>query len=168
MIQATRDGRFREDLFYRLNVCHLRPPSLRERLEDFEDLLYGFARQYRVRFSFNAIATLKQHPWSGNIRELKNMVARASAYYPGALIQPDDLTAILEPVTGTDAYGLEPMRSQGSIIKELEREIIVRRLVANQGNQRRTAKDLGMAKSTLHDRIRHYSIDVKQISEVKA
>jgi DNA-binding NtrC family response regulator len=92
-------------------------------------------------------------------------VARASAYYPGALIQPDDLNAILEP-TSVEATPVDPSRGQGSIIKELEREIIVRRLVANQGNQRRTAKDLGMAKSTLHDRIRHYSIDVHKIAGV--
>ena len=172
IVQAIREGRFREDLFYRLNVCHLRPPALCERLEDFDDLLYAFARQYRVRFSFGAIAALKQHSWTGNIRELKNVVARASAYFPGVLIQPDDLAAILEPesTAAQDAIVAlsDGLRSQGPIIKELEREIIVRRLIANQGNQRRTAKDLGMAKSTLHDRIKNYSIDVKQILEVKA
>lgn len=172
IVQAIRDGRFREDLFHRLNVCHLRPPALRERLEDFDDLLYGFARQFRVRFSYNAIAALKQHEWAGNIRELKNVVARASAYYPGVLIQPDDLAAILEPASAgpESPYLISPdgARPQSSILKELEREIIVRRLIANEGNQRRTAKDLGMAKSTLHDRIRHYSIDVKQILAAKA
>jgi DNA-binding NtrC family response regulator len=171
IVQAIREGRFREDLYYRLNVCHIRPPALRERLEDFDELLYAFAKQFRVRFSFNAIAALKQHPWNGNIRELKNVIARASAYYPGANIQPDDLQAILEPPGTTPEvhFTNDPFKSaSSSIIKELEREIIVRRLVANQGNQRRTAKDLGMAKSTLHDRIKNYSIDVKQILDPEA
>lgn len=163
LVQAIREGRFREDLFYRLNVCHLKPPALADRLEDFEDLLYGFTRQYRVRFSFNAITSMKRHAWSGNIRELKNVVARASAYYAGTLIQPGDLAAILEPASNEPVYS-EMMSAQESVIKGLEREIIIRRLIANQGNQRQTAKDLRMAKSTLHDRIRHYSIDVKQIA----
>ncbi len=166
IVQAVREGRFREDLYYRLNVCHIRPPALRERLEDFDDILYSFAKQFKVRFSFNAIASLKMQPWNGNIRELKNVIARASAYYAGQNIQPEHLDAILEPV------GVPPEISivsesrppaQSSIIKEIEREIIVRRLVANQGNQRQTAKDLGIPKSTLHDRIKTYSIDLADI-----
>lgn len=161
------EGRFREDLYYRLNVCHLRPPALSERLEDFDEFIYAFAKQHRVRFSFNAIATLKKHAWPGNIRELKNVVARASAYYPGKNIQPEDLSAIMEPIaTPPEVHFVsEPqvMTPAGSIIKEIEREMIVRRLRANGGNQRRTAIDLGMPKSTLHDRIKHYAIDVSKV-----
>ena len=165
-------GIFREDLFYRLNVCHLRPPALSERMEDFEDLLYTFAKSYRVRFSFTAILKLKEHPWPGNIRELKNLVARASAYYPGKHIQPDDIPAVLEAVQmavesqprDPNNFGL-PNNTNGSIIREIEREMIVRRLAANKGNQRQTAKDLGMPKSTLHDRIRSYQIDLQAVHE---
>jgi DNA-binding NtrC family response regulator len=166
LVQAVREGRFREDLYYRLNVCHLRSPALKDRLEDFDELLYIFAKQFRVRFSHNAIAALKQHGWNGNIRELKNVIARASAYYPGQNIQPDDLQAILEPVGLAPElhFIADPARvSQTSIIKDIEREMIVRRLVANQGNQRRTARDLGMAKSTLHDRIKNYEIVIDDI-----
>ncbi len=165
IVQAVREGRFREDLYYRLNVCHLRAPALKERLEDFDDLLYAFAKQFRVRFSFHAIAALKSHAWNGNVRELKNVIARASAYYPGQNIQPDDLNAILESASvPPEVHYVSESSSpaQQSIIKEIEREIIVRRLVANQGNQRQTAKDLGIPKSTLHDRIKNYSIDLKQ------
>ena len=165
----AKTGVFREDLFYRLNVCHLRPPALSDRIEDFEDLLYGFAKVYRVRFSYHAIQKLKEHPWPGNIRELKNLVARASAYYPGKHIQPDDLEAVLEaPAQLTDEemhesiFGV-PAGTNGSVMREIERDMIVRRLIANRGNQRRTAADLGMPKSTLHDRIKSYSIDVTQL-----
>lgn len=158
-------GAFREDLFYRLNVCHLRPPALAERREDFEDLFYGFAKQMRVRFSFNAIEKLKKHAWPGNIRELKNLVSRASAYMPGKHIQPEDVDTLLDPVRPQiQAAGSElTVGTHGSVIKEIEREMIIRRLIANRGNQRRTAQDLGLPKSTLHDRIKSYSIDLKTI-----
>jgi DNA-binding NtrC family response regulator len=138
-------------------------------MEDFDDLVYHFARFYRVRFSFNAIEKLKEQLWPGNVRELKNLVARASAYYPGKHIQPEDLAAVIEPidthvVSGVQiSTGISPAPSNGSIIKEIEREMIIRRLVANHGNQRRTAQDLGIPKSTLHDRIKSYSIDLKLI-----
>ncbi len=165
----VQTGRFREDLYYRLNVCHLRPPSLRDRMEDFEDLTYAFAKQYRVRFSFAAIQKLKAHPWPGNVRELKNLVARASAYFPGKHIQPEDLDAVLEPAPiptseNPAAIPTSASAANNSIIKEIEREMIVRRLIANRGNQRRTAQDLGMPKSTLHDRIKSYSIDVEKLT----
>lgn len=167
----VRLGAFREDLFFRLNVCQLQPPSLVDRMEDFNDLIYQFAKQYRVRFSFTAIENLKKHSWPGNIRELKNLVARASAYYPGKHIQPEDIDSILDTSTSAAAPLAQPvdLRStqpgtNGSIIKEIEREMIVRRLIANKGNQRRTAQELGIPKSTLHDRIKTYSIDLERIA----
>ncbi len=170
LVAQVKLGRFREDLYYRLNVCQLRPPGLKDRPEDFDDLVYHFAKQFRVRFSFTALQRLREHSWPGNVRELKNLVARASAYFPGKHIQPNDLDAVLEslPAQTTSSpqmsAGLElPTGTNGSIIKEIEREMIVRRLVANQGNQRRTAQELGIPKSTLHDRIKAYSIDLKEI-----
>ncbi len=166
---AVKAGRFREDLYYRLNVCHLHLPPLSERMEDFEDLLITFAKQYKVRFSIEAIRRLKKHTWPGNIRELRNAVTRASAYFPGKYIQAEDLNVILDlnmpdfldgsPINGE----VRAMGPNSSIIKEIEREMIIRRLMANKGNQRQTAKDLGIPKSTLHDRIKHYSIDIKKL-----
>lgn len=163
----VQTGRFREDLYYRLNVCQLHPPALTERPEDFEDLLYHFARQMRVRFSFNAIQKLKDHSWPGNVRELKNTIARASAYFPGKYIQPEDLPGLLDPVRHVPEASLflaeAAAGTGGSVIKEIEREMIVSRLIANRGNQKRTAQDLGLPKSTLHDRIRTYSIDLEKL-----
>ena len=166
---AIREGRFREDLYYRLNVCNLKPPALKDRKEDFDDFLMSFARHFRVRFGHDAICALRTYDWPGNVRELKNLVARASAYYPGQLLQASDLKAILEPAAPPPEvhFVAEPTHSSpgpsGSIIKEIEREMIVRRLHVNRGNQRRTAIDLGIPKSTLNDRIKHYAIDVKKI-----
>jgi len=166
---AVKTGRFREDLYYRLNVCQIQLPPLIERIEDFEDLLFTFAKQYKVRFSLEAIKQLKKHAWPGNIRELKNAVTRASAYFPGKYIQADDLKFILDFTSPSlaDRYSIEPearpLGPNTSIIKEIEREMIIRRLIANKGNQRQTARDLGMPKSTLHDRIKHYSIDIGKL-----
>lgn len=168
LVLQLKQGYFREDLFYRLNVCQLRPPALNQRPEDFEELLYQFAKQYRVRFSFNAIEKLKTHTWPGNIRELKNMVARASAYFPGKHLQPDDLPAVLEtPLLDAPAKPAPSAMkdgTSGNVIKEIEREMIIQRLIANHCNQRRTAEELGIPKSTLHDRLKTYSIDLKQLS----
>lgn len=175
---AIREGRFREDLYYRLNVCNIRPPALRDRKEDFDDLILLFSRQFKVRFSHECTRILRTHNWSGNIRELKNLVARASAYYPGQLILADDLKMILEPsmtppevhfVSESEATSTRSRQGanapSASIIKEIEREMIIRRLRINRGNQRRTAIDLGIPKSTLSDRIKHYAIDVKRLVE---
>ena len=160
LYQKIREGSFRADLFYRLNVITLEVPALKERMEDFETFLYQFARQLRVRFSHAAIAALKKYEWPGNIRELKNVVSRASALYPKENITEEHLDILLNrreqiahAATGVNYLGLGSA-NQLSVIKEIEKQMIVKRLVANQGNQKRTALDLGMPKSTLHDRIK--------------
>ncbi len=167
LADQVRAGRFREDLYYRLNVCRIHPPALCERMEDFDDLLYGFARQHRVRFSFDAIRRLKEHHWPGQIRELKNAVARAAAYLPGEHIQATHVDQFLDRSRAFPVEDPSPesrrLDGHGSVIKEIEREMILQRLVANKGNQRRTAAELGLPKSTLHDRIRGYRIDVEAL-----
>ena len=82
LAEKIMSGEFRSDLYYRLSVLTVTPPALSERMEDFEELLYFFAKQMRVRFSFGAIQQLKKHTWPGNIRELRNTIARACAFFP--------------------------------------------------------------------------------------
>ena len=166
LYQKIREGSFRSDLFYRLNVITVETPALKDRIEDFEELLYFFARQMKVRFSFNAIQALKKHDWPGNIRELRNVVARASALYPKKYIEDSQIDLLLNKKermahlpTGV-TYANHGDANQMSVIKEIEKQMILKRLAANNGNQKRTAIDLGMPKSTLHDRIRNYSIDL--------
>lgn len=159
-------GEFRQDLYYRLSVITITPPTLLDRMEDFDDLIYEFSRQYRVRFSFAAIQKLKKHKWPGNIRELKNTVARASAFFGRSLIEDEAIDQILDPVSRGSLLNLaETHGLQLPVIKEIERQIIIKRLAANHGNQRRTAADLGMPKSTLHDRLKVYHIDPHQFSQ---
>jgi DNA-binding NtrC family response regulator len=166
---------FRSDLYYRIHVVRLSIPALRERLEDFDDLLYYFCRENRIRFSVSAIEAMKAHSWPGNIRELKNTVSRAKALFSDTYIQPEHVAKLIDkPLPSlqniahhqatTDANSANPQ--QGSVLKEIEKEIIKHRLLANGGNQRRTATDLGIPKSTLHDRIKAYNIEVKSLLDL--
>jgi DNA-binding NtrC family response regulator len=156
------EGRFRADLYFRLHVLTLHAPALSERLEDFEDLLYTFSRDLKVRFSHTAIERLKCHSWPGNIRELRNVVSRAKALYGQNEITDSQIPFLIEILP--QSVQPPPLRSR-SVIQKMEMEMIKERLLANQGNQRRTAIELGIAKSTLHDRIKAYGIDLKSIAD---
>lgn len=155
----VRDESFRADLYFRLNVVQINTPALVERMEDFDNLLYYFARMQRIAFSFAAIQKLKQHTWPGNIRELRNTIQRAKAFYGGQEVQEHQVEELIEKTESGN--GRSYVRNK-NFMKEIEHEMIVARLRANQGNQRQTAAELGIPKSTLHDRIKSYEIDVKQ------
>lgn len=164
--RKVAEGSFRADLYFRLHVVLIEVPSLRERMEDFETILYHFARVHRIGFSFHAIEALKRHTWPGNIRELKNVVARAKAYFPNRQVEEADLGALIEISRADEGTpsGTTPKPSR-PLIREIENEMIRARLLANGGNQRRTAVDLGIPKSTLHDRIRTYGINIEKLLE---
>ncbi len=168
LIQKIQEGQFRSDLFFRLNVVSLQTPALTERIEDFEDLLYVFAKQMRVRFSFDAIQKLKAYPWPGNIRELKNLVSRASALFPHEQIDIERVDRLLSSSANVAISNETQSRAKMSVIKEVERQIIIKKLEANKGNQKRTAQDLGMPKSTLNDRIRQYKIDTRNFRNISS
>ena len=170
----VRAGRFRADLLHRLDVVRLSLPPLRDRKGDLPLLAGRFLGEAAVRLGGSAkrlqpdaLRRLEQHDWPGNIRELRNVVARASALYPKEYIEEKHIDVLLNKkeklahaATGVSyAHGDS---NQMSVIKEIEKQMILKRLAANQGNQKRTAIDLGMPKSTLHDRIRNYSIDIDQ------
>lgn len=166
----AQSGEFRLDLYYRLNILSVETPTLNDRIEDFEDLLMTFAKEHRVRFHIETIQKLKELVWVGNVRELKNFVCRASALFPRKQITVQHLPRLIpQAVTLQNPLVAQPVDvlkngAYGSgaplpVIKEIERQMIVKRLAANYGNQRRTAQDLGMPKSTLHDRLKTYNID---------
>ena len=162
LLDKVRMGQFRGDLYYRLNVIEVNPPSLRERMEDFEDLLYMFCRDMRVAFTNEAINKLKTHKWPGNIRELRNIVARASALFPKSRLESEQVDMLMS--------GLECSKNNKDrtikrpyTIKEMEKELIEKKLIQTNGNQRQAAYELGMPKSTLFDRIRTYKIDIDNL-----
>ncbi len=151
--------KFRADLFYRLNVLPISIPSLKNRLEDFENLLFQMAKHLKVHFTREAIEKLKQHPWPGNIRELKTAVARAHTFCEDKIVRETDIKHIV------DAFNVRSYTSNKnlSLIQETEKKMICRSLMDHNGNQKKTAMDLGMPRSTLHDRIKLYEINIKQL-----
>ncbi len=170
--EKINQGTFRLDLFYRLNVIQVSPPDLINRMEDFDMLLGEFCKNYRVRFSFAATSELKKYKWPGNIRELKNLVARCSALYPHELITENHINKLLDKTTSEETLDNELVNGRSGqqlpIIKEIEKQMIIKRLTVNKGNQKLTASELGMPKSTLHDRLKYYNIDVVNFKQKPA
>lgn len=165
LAQKITEGQFRGDLFYRLNVTRIATPSLADRIEDFESLLFHFAKQNKVKFEVAAIERLKEHSWPGNIRELKNTVARARAYFTGESIDAEKVEMLLDGVSKAEPLPTGPEAQGGSsVIAEIEKRLIMSSLEANNGNQRKTAFELGLPKSTLHDRIRKYGLDLSKLA----
>lgn len=155
----VQSGQFRADLYFRLHIAQIQPPPLRNRMEDFESLAYYFCKKERVRLSFEAIQKLKSHSWPGNIRELKNCISRARALFKSEEIKAEhvqELIDYLPPVSLTQILENHPQS-----IREMEKKLIVESLIRNQGNQRKTAHELGIPKSTLHDRVKSYEIDLE-------
>jgi len=145
---------FRKDLFFRLNVVTLQIPSLQERMEDFEDLLQYFCLIYGVSLSNEAIKTFEDYHWPGNIRELKNTIERARALYSSGLIGKQEALSLLEKLE--DSY--EPLWM-------VEKKHIIETLKMYRGNQRKVSEVLDMPRSSLHDKIKNYEINVKEIKK---
>lgn len=178
LLEKINNGEFRSDLFYRLNVINFNMPALQDRMEDFDSILYSFGKLFKVRFSFDAVELLKKYPWPGNIRELKNFVARLSATYPFTRIEVSHIQDSLQNAVVTVkekksnlneliSRPVAALDGQTTVngVKEFEKQLIIKKLIYHNGNQRRTAADLGMPKSTLHDRIKVYGIDLKKIRD---
>ena len=149
-------GRFRQDLFYRLNVLALRPPALRDRPGDIPILARHFLSKYAAlygsgatRFNPAAMERLVAHRWPGNVRELENVVQRA-------VILSGDSDVEAEHVVLEDAATLEPIDTGGRTIMELERDVILTTLARMNGNRTHTAKALGITVRTIRNRLRKY------------
>jgi two-component system response regulator HydG len=163
--EEIQQGRFREDLYYRLNVVTLEVPPLRERREDISLLADFFLKQYAQKnrrlvkgFTPRAMDLLMRHPWPGNVRELENVVERAVIMGRSDMISelelPDAVRA-LEAKDGEDVIDLIPGRS----LKEMEREMIIRTLEEAGGNRTRTAEILGISRRTLQLKLKEYGIN---------
>src|SRR5262249_18263485 len=156
-----REGLFREDLYYRLNVIHILLPPLRERAEDVLPLAEHFLAQSAQRagkrlggFSEQAVKALLQHGWPGNVRELENVIERAVALAEGERIGLNDLPQHVRERKATDV--LAGAVARGLTLAELEREYITRVLSAEGGNKTRAAQRLGLDRKTLYRKIEEY------------
>jgi DNA-binding NtrC family response regulator len=164
--EGVRDGWFREDLFYRLNVIAIDMPSLRERKQDIPDLAMYFLERYRVELNKNvrsisdkAMRCLTTYNWPGNIRELQNVIERAIVLSGRDVINESDLP---ENIRSGPAGGLGSFKEAK---RRFEKEFIQMALATNSGNISRTAVMIQLARKNLQDKIKAYDIDVERTSD---
>jgi two-component system nitrogen regulation response regulator NtrX len=160
-----RAGRFREDLFYRLNVVPLRTPPLRERLEDVPTLVDWFVRRYAQadnykpkRFTPEAITQLQSMPWRGNVRELKNLVERLLILTAGDVIDRRDVLAVSGAQAAALPDALFAIKALRDFRDEAERLFIVHKLEQNDWNVTQTAQAIDTPRSNLYKKMEQYSI----------
>ena len=187
--QLVRQGLFREDLFYRLNVVPLRLPPLRERIEDVPELARHFLRLAAEQglpaktLAGKAIERLQRHAWPGNVREMENLVRRLAALYPqeeiGAEVIDAELTDLTLPPTASSGESLSEAVERhlrtyfaahkggvpaaglyDRLLREIERPLLQLSLAATRGNQVRAAELLGLNRNTLRKKLRALDIDV--------
>jgi transcriptional regulator with GAF, ATPase, and Fis domain len=167
------DGRFREDLYYRLNVINVQLPPLRERKEDIPALVEFFARKYcdengkvMYRFSSEALKVLMDYHWPGNVRELENVVERAVVLSQDEIIGRDLLPeAVISPSLRFATLSSFPMTRDTSlfeIIDSFERRVIVEMLEQTGWSQTDAADNFKIPLSTLNQKIKRHGIEIKK------
>jgi len=164
LAELVQQGRFREDLFYRINLITVRLPALRERPEDIPLLVQHFVDGLRATYHRPALKVgtrarhwLQEQPLPGNIRELKNLVERAVLVSGKDELGPEDFQAQFQPAPRTAAAGELP--EPGTItLDELEAQMIRRTLEHYSGNISRVAKALGLSRGALYRRLEKYAI----------
>jgi transcriptional regulator with PAS, ATPase and Fis domain len=159
--EAIKEGKMREDLFYRISAISIFLPPLRDRREDIVPLANAFLKRFAAQanrvmtgFSPSAAEMLRRHDWPGNVRQLQNEVQRAVLMAEGKVIEETDLAI---PVTETAAE--QAAVSNLSLMEAMERNAIVQMLKDTRGNKLETAKRLGIGRQTLYNKIKAYGIE---------
>jgi DNA-binding NtrC family response regulator len=172
--QQVRQGQFREDLFYRLNVIPLQLPPLRERRQDIMELVGVFLEKFcrlmgraPMTISRRALEVLEQHSWPGNVRELENLVERLVALTEGDVIHLEDLPAEMcgqGGVSGNVSLDLtESGMDMVAAITEIERGLITRALELSGGVKARAAVLLGINRTTLVEKMKRMGMSVADL-----
>jgi DNA-binding NtrC family response regulator len=159
---AIRDGRLREDLYYRLNVFTVSLPPLRDRKDDLPLLIQAFIDEFNARDNKNvkavtpaALRLLEQYEWPGNVRELRNVIERATILARGELIEPAHLPTLgALPIATAPANGLTI--APGMTVDQAEQKLIMATLDAAGGNKTRAAEMLGISLKTLHNKLNRF------------
>ncbi|MDE7396171.1 MAG: sigma-54 dependent transcriptional regulator, partial [Muribaculum sp.] len=150
------DGRFREDLFYRINLITLHLPALRERSSDIPLLVRHFSRELKLgyipEFSAEAMTLMSRLPWYGNIRELRNMVERLAIVSGDRIIEPADIERNISP-EAKSAKNIVP-----ASIEDMERQAVERALNNAGGNVSRAAATLGISRQALYRRMEKFGL----------
>src|SRR5678816_1287990 len=158
-VEAVKQGKLREDLYYRLNVFAFRLPTLRERKDDLPLLVQAFIAEFNQRNQKSiagvdqaAMRMIEHYAWPGNVRELRNVIERATILAPGPFIEPKHLPPVLTdepPVPQQPQLALAP----GTTVEEAERRLIVMTLAHTRDNKTRAAEILGISLKTLHNKL---------------
>jgi DNA-binding NtrC family response regulator len=173
----VRSGRFREDLYYRLNVVSIALPPLRQRRQDIPELVEHLLRKHEARqgemspgLSRDALALLLNYDWPGNVRQLENVLQRALVLARGRPITAD-LIQLESPADSQAAAGqarLDPARGFKETVAEVERDLIVRALRAAGGNRSRAAAMLRIQRRLLYAKIQEHGIRDQEWGPVKS
>ena len=170
--EEIRSGRFREDLYFRINVIPIFVPPLRDRIEDLVELVDYFMGKYRGssdesprRFSEDSLQLLRTYSWPGNIRELKNFIERINIMNEEKVISADAVRRFLTSRTDWEKdellKGFESMKLNEAK-DEFEREFLVKKLEENEQNITRTSRALGITPSHLHNKIKKHGIEINK------
>jgi len=161
--KAVDEGKFRDDLYYRLNVISIQIPPLRERKEDIPLLVHRFIEKFNIelgkrveKISEEALKTLMKYDWPGNVRELENVIERAMVITKGTLIKPEDIQISAEPSKEVRVEG------EDKSLRAVERAHIQRVLEENDWNIQRSAQILGIDRVTLYKKIKKYGLKRKE------
>ncbi|MBK6680018.1 MAG: sigma-54-dependent Fis family transcriptional regulator [Ignavibacteriales bacterium] len=165
LTEEIEKGRFREDLFYRLNVVEVRLPSLTERKDDIPILADHFLNYYRHQmnksikgFDYSAVRALINHEWRGEVRELENVIERAVIFAESEYITVNDLPEIIKAqrdISSSTTYG-----SLDEFMRKVERDFLVRVLEEHDYDKEKVAKTLDLGLSTLYRKIKDLDIEV--------
>ncbi|MFW5959836.1 MAG: sigma-54 interaction domain-containing protein [Chitinivibrionales bacterium] len=163
--ELVKQGGFRKDLYYRINIIQMKLPPLRERKEDIPLLVNHFISKFNIRQGRNikgidakALSILSAHTWPGNIRELENVIERAFVVCSGTWITPKHLD---DELTGGDTNeSFIPAKALRAAVDDVEREFITGSLERNGYNRTATARELGLHKTTLYRKIKALNIDL--------
>ena len=167
--KEMEEGRFRQDLFYRLNVIPLRIASLRERKDDIPPLVNRFLKELAVKeggqeksIADDALALLMEHNWPGNVRELKNIIERLFIMTPSQTISAGDIPALFREY-GQDQQAVAGIFSDSLKAAKVnfEKQYIEKKLREFEGNISKTAEAIGLERSNLHRKIKSYGLEVK-------
>ncbi len=163
--EEVKAGRFREDLYYRLNVIHLEVPPLRERKDDIPLLINSFLEEFNQEngksltgFDQRSKAALYKYDWPGNIRELRNCIESAVVMASGSEISLDDLPPSVSKASESQTISI-PV---GITMEEAEKLIIQENLAFNKGNKSKTADLLGIGRKTLHRKLAEYGLSEEE------
>jgi two-component system, NtrC family, response regulator AtoC len=168
--QFVRDGKFRDDLFYRLNVVRITLPSLKEREEDIPMLAHHFLQKWAagattaVRgFHPDTLDCLKRYRWPGNVRELENAIERAVSLSHGPLLTPDDLPEQIRQASTVSEQKPDTPEAIESVyltLEEVEKRHLIRVLKETKGNKVKAAKILGIDRRTLYRMAERFGLDL--------